>query len=172
MDTLAIFNSPENFLMKIKYIAMSTEQTEECGRQLAKLLDERGITRHFIAMRGEMGVGKTAFTRGFASYFGINGVKSPTYTVLNEYSGRVKIHHFDLYRIEDEDDLYSIGYDDAVESEGYSIAEWSENLPSAIPSDAITVTISRLSFGFDSEDQRANHRNIEIELPFEAEVKQ
>ena len=105
----------------------STEQTESFGRKLAAALEESGIKRAFIAMRGEMGVGKTAFTRGFASHFGINGIKSPTYTIVNEHVGRVKIFHFDMYRITDGDDLYSIGYDDYIEADGYCIAEWSEN---------------------------------------------
>lgn len=121
------------------------EDTERIGTELAVRLCDAGIKRAFIAMRGEMGVGKTVFCRGFASAFGITGVKSPTYTIVNEYRGKggVRIFHFDLYRIEDSDDLESIGYDDYVRSEGYCIAEWSERVPEDIPSDAIYVTISR-----------------------------
>ena len=119
------------------------KETEEAGKELAALLEKEGARRAFIAMRGEMGVGKTAFTRGFASHFGITGVKSPTYTVVNEYRGRASIFHFDMYRITDGDDLYSIGYDDYVEAEGYCIAEWSENIDDFLPEDAIYVTISR-----------------------------
>ena len=126
-------------------------ETEAVGADLAKRLDEAKITRAFIAMRGEMGVGKTAFTRGFAAHFGISGVKSPTYTIVNEYRGRVRIFHFDMYRITNGDDLYSIGYDDYIEAEGYSIAEWSENIESEIPADAIFVTISRTD---DTEGRR------------------
>ena len=126
-------------------------ETEAVGADLAKRLDEAKITRAFIAMRGEMGVGKTAFTRVFAAHFGISGVKSPTYTIVNEYRGRVRIFHFDMYRITDGDDLYSIGYDDYIEAEGYSIAEWSENIESEIPADAIFVTISRTD---DTEGRR------------------
>ena len=92
-----------------------------------------------------MGVGKTVFTRGFASYFGIKGVKSPTYTVVNEYRGRVKIYHFDLYRISDADDLVSVGYDDYVADEAYVICEWSERIPEEIPEGAVYVTISRVA---------------------------
>ena len=125
------------------YYTKSDKETEDIGRRLAALLEERGLKRAFIAMRGELGVGKTAFTRGFASHFGISGVKSPTYTVVNEYSGRARIFHFDMYRIEDGDDLYSIGYDDYIEADGYSIAEWSENIEDFIPDNAIYVTISR-----------------------------
>ena len=121
----------------------SPEQTESVGAELARRLEERGIKRAFIAMRGEMGVGKTAFTRGFASHFGIRSVKSPTYTIVNEYRGRSRIYHFDMYRIESEDDLYSTGYEDYVRGDGYVIAEWSENVEELLPEDAIFVTISR-----------------------------
>ena len=131
--------------MKETLKVSSAEETEGVGFSLAKTLYEKGIKRAFIAMFGEMGVGKTAFSRGFASYFEIRSVKSPTYTVLNEYRGKVKIHHFDFYRITDGDDLYSIGYDDVIEDDGYCLSEWSENIVDFIPENAIKVTISRVS---------------------------
>lgn len=140
-------------------ITKSATETEDAGRALAKQLDEAGRKSAFIAMRGEMGVGKTAFTRGFASYFGVSGVKSPTYTVVNEYRGRVSIFHFDMYRISDGDDLYSIGYDDYVRSEGYLIAEWSENIEDEIPSDAIFVTISRTDGGSEERKIEISYEN-------------
>jgi tRNA threonylcarbamoyladenosine biosynthesis protein TsaE len=137
------------------YYTNSASGTEEIGMTLARALERDGRKSAFIAMRGEMGVGKTAFVRGFAAHFGIAGVKSPTYTVVNEYRGRARIYHFDMYRITDGDDLYSIGYDDYVESDGYVLAEWSENVEDYIPEDAIYITISRT----DGE----NGRKIEID---------
>lgn len=139
------------------YKISSPEQTEALGRTLAITLSDAGIKHAFITLDGEMGVGKTVFCRGFASAFGIGGVKSPTYTIVNEHAapGGVRIFHFDLYRIEDEEDLESIGFDDYVRAEGYSIAEWSSRVPGEIPADAIHVTISR------SEDDEMG-RIIEI----------
>ena len=138
------------------YRVNDDKQTENIGAQLARTITEKGLGRAYIAMRGEMGVGKTVFTRGFASHFGITGVKSPTYTIVNEYKGGgVKIYHFDLYRISDGDDLESVGYHEYVESRAYSIVEWSERVPEYIPDDAITVTISRVT-----EDESL--RDIEI----------
>ena len=137
------------------YYTASAEETEGVGRSLAEKLEKDNKKRAFIAMRGEMGVGKTAFTRGFASHFGISGVKSPTYTVVNEYSGRARIFHFDMYRIESDDDLFSVGYDDYLRRDGYIIAEWSENVEDSIPDDAIYVTISRT-------ENDASERCIEI----------
>ena len=139
-----------------QYNSSSAADTEKIGKELAEYLESKKIKKAFIALFGEMGVGKTAFTRGFASHFGISGVKSPTYTVVNEYAGRVRIFHFDMYRIEDSSDLASIGYDDYVSSDGYCIAEWSENVEEDIPTDAVTVTITRTA---GSDDDRL----IEIE---------
>ena len=127
------------------YRVNSDVETEAIGKKLAEMLTKGGIKRAYIAMRGEMGVGKTVFTRGFVSHFGRANVKSPTYTIVNEYKvGGVSIYHFDLYRISDGDDLESIGYHEYVESDAYSIVEWSERVPEYIPLDAITVTISRV----------------------------
>jgi tRNA threonylcarbamoyladenosine biosynthesis protein TsaE len=126
------------------FITDSTEQTKKVGFELARKIKENGLSK-FIALRGEMGVGKTAFTSGFASYFNISAVKSPTYTVMNEYRGDgATIYHFDMYRITDGDDLYSIGYYDYIDSGAYSIVEWSENIEDFIPDDALTVTIERV----------------------------
>lgn len=139
------------------YRVSSDVETEAIGKKLAETLTKLGIKRAYIAMRGEMGVGKTVFTRGFVSHFGRANVKSPTYTIVNEYkAGGKNIYHFDLYRISDGDDLESIGYHEYVESDAYSIVEWSERVPEYIPTDAITVTISRVA-----EDESA--RDIEIE---------
>ena len=130
----------------------SPQETERVGALLAEKLEREGVKRAFIAMRGEMGVGKTAFTRGFATHFGISGVKSPTYTIVNEYRGKdCSIFHFDLYRISDGDDLYSVGYDDYLARDGYAIIEWSERIPEEIPEDAIFVSISRVA---DREEER------------------
>lgn len=139
------------------YRVTSDVETAQIGRQLAEKLTQLNKKRAYIAMRGEMGVGKTVFTRGFVSHFGHANVKSPTYTIVNEYRpAGTRVYHFDLYRIEDGDDLESIGYHDYVESNAYCIVEWSERVPEYIPEDAITVTISRVS-----DDEAA--RDIEIE---------
>ena len=128
------------------YRLNTDKETEEFGKKLAETLTKRGIKRAYIAMKGEMGVGKTVFTRGFASHFGIAGVKSPTYTIVNEHrAGATRIYHFDLYRIGDADDLESIGYHEYVESDAYCIVEWSERVPEYISDEAITVEIKRVS---------------------------
>ncbi len=125
----------------IEYISNSTEETEEIASNLATELKKGD----FVAMFGDLGVGKTAFVRGLAKILTPSAsVKSPTYTVVNEYRGEgIKLFHFDVYRIEDDDDLYSIGFYDYVKR-GISVCEWSENIPWAIPEGARRVTIERL----------------------------
>ncbi|MBO5879113.1 MAG: tRNA (adenosine(37)-N6)-threonylcarbamoyltransferase complex ATPase subunit type 1 TsaE [Clostridia bacterium] len=141
----------------MKYTTKNAKETAEVAYQLAKELEASESKRRYIALRGEMGVGKTAFTAGFASYFNITSTKSPTYTVINEYRGNgQRIFHFDMYNISDEDELYAIGYDDYVDSGAYCIVEWSENIEFAIPSDAVFVTILRR--------ENENERDIIIDL--------
>ena len=142
------------------FITKNPKETEDVGYRLAKALDAMGAERAFIAMRGEMGVGKTAFVRGFATALDVSGVRSPTYTVVNEYRGKRRVYHFDMYRIESYDDLLSIGFDDYVYSDGYCIAEWSENVVDELPDDVITVSIERIQ-------DRENERKIEIIWDYE-----
>ena len=134
------------------YNCDSPLMTEAVARELARRLSGSGIRRAFIALYGEMGVGKTVFTRAFADELGAVGVKSPTYTIVNEHRTRqgLPIYHFDLYRIEGADDLESIGYYDYVESDGYSIVEWPSRAEGDIPEGAISVTISRVAENDDA----------------------
>ncbi len=126
------------------YNSHSVQDTEVIGANLALSLLNAGRRRAFIALYGEMGVGKTAFSRGFCAALGIKNIHSPTYSVVNEYkSGKVPVYHFDMYRIESEDDLYSIGFEDYLVKDGFSLTEWSEHIEDEIPADAVRVTISR-----------------------------
>ncbi len=132
----------------------SPEETEALGARLAEKLDTGAAVHPFIALFGEMGVGKTAFVRGFSSHFGVHSVKSPTYTIVNEYRGRMPIYHFDTYRITDGDDLASTGFDDYVNGNGFLLCEWAENISGFLPENTISVKISR-------SDEK-NGRTVEI----------
>ena len=95
------------------FFSYDTADTEVVGANMALSLYKSGCRRAFIAMRGEMGVGKTAFVRGFCRPLGVKAVHSPTFNVVNEYrTGKLPIFHFDMYRMESEEDLLSIGYED------------------------------------------------------------
>lgn len=126
------------------FFSHSTEETENAGRSLARSLVDAGKTSVFIALYGDLGVGKTAFVRGFTSAVcPAARVKSPTYTVVNEYRGvSVPVFHFDMYRIDGEDDLYSTGFYDYID-EGFILSEWSENIPFALPKERIDVAIEK-----------------------------
>ena len=105
-----------------------------------------------IAYRGDLGAGKTAFTRGLARGLGCTGrVTSPTFTIVNEYEGKIPLFHFDLYRLGDEEELWDIGWEDYLGRGGVCAVEWSESFPGAIPPEAVTVTIRRCP---ENEDWR------------------
>ena len=127
-----------------EYKTNSPEETEALGERLAEAILKEGRLPAYVAMFGEMGVGKTAFTRGFCRALEIRAVRSPTYTVVNEYrGGTLPVFHFDMYRIEDGDDLFSIGYTDYLAKDGYILCEWSENIPEELPAERLNVTITR-----------------------------
>ena len=118
------------------------DETELVGAEIAKFVLENG--EKFVALYGDLGAGKTAFTRGFASVIVPDAdVCSPTYTIVNEYDGTPSLFHFDMYRIEDEDALESIGFYDYF-GRGIIITEWSENIPFALPERYVRVTIEKI----------------------------
>ena len=125
----------------MEFITHSPEETEKIGEALAKSLQPGTI----LAYRGDLGAGKTAFTRGLARGLGCKEtVTSPTYTIVNEYlGGRLPLFHFDMYRLASSDDLWDIGWEDYLDREGVCAVEWSENVQDAVE-DAITVTIEKL----------------------------
>lgn len=128
-----------------KYISTSTDETEKIGALLANnLLKEFPSCLFFITLKGGLGAGKTAFTRGFASVISPSSkVKSPSFTIVNEYrSGKIPLFHFDLYRLGENADLSEIGFDEYVES-GHCIVEWSEYLNESLPKNAVNVTIEK-----------------------------
>ena len=129
------------------YISKSYKETEEFAAKLAETISSGTV----IAMKGDLGAGKTCFTRGFANGMGYVGdVNSPTFAIVNEYlGGRLPVYHFDMYRISGWEDLYTTGYFEYMESGGVLIIEWSENIEQALPSDVVTVTIEKCG-----EDER------------------
>ena len=122
----------------------SPEETEAVGVAVAHSLLEDGSLPRFIALYGDLGVGKTAFVRGLASVLAPNSaVRSPTFALVNEYRAKpLPIFHFDMYRIEDEDALESIGFYDYLDR-GLCVVEWSENIGYALPERYIRVQIQK-----------------------------
>ena len=140
--------------MKMVYLSESAADTERIAAELAESIEPGDM----VALFGGLGVGKTAFCRGFAKGIGYNDeVTSPTFAIVHEYlGGRLNIYHFDMYRIESFDELYSTGYFEYLESGGVVITEWSENIENVLPNKYYRVEMSNL--------EQNDRRKIEIEL--------
>jgi len=126
-------------------ITLSPAETESVGAELAHLYLKDASLPRFVALYGNLGVGKTAFVRGFTSQIAPSArVKSPTFALVNEYKGeKTSVFHFDMYRINDEDELYSIGFYDYADRNGICLTEWSENIEYALPERYLRAEISK-----------------------------
>ena len=131
-------------------ITASSDETESVGATLAAQLAD-GSLPPFVALYGDLGAGKTALTRGLASVLAPGApVRSPTFALVNEYrKSAIPIFHFDMYRVEGEDDLESIGYWDYLDR-GICVVEWSEKIPFALPDRYLRVTIEKLPNAADA----------------------
>ena len=125
----------------MELITHSPAETEAVGAALGRILPPGTV----IAYRGDLGAGKTAFTRGLARGLGADDmVTSPTYTIVNEYlSGRIPLFHFDMYRLRSADDLWDIGWEDYLDRGGVCAVEWSENVAEALE-DFLLVNIEKI----------------------------
>lgn len=142
----------------LRIVSDSVADTERQGAALARLMEasigSRDPLPPFVALYGDLGVGKTAFVRGFASVLAPGvAVRSPTFALVNEYHAPAHpaLFHFDMYRITSEDDLYSMGFEDYLDR-GVCLCEWSENIPYALPSTYVEVRIEK-----DSEQVDRRH---------------
>ncbi len=124
----------------MEFITNCPAQTEALGAALGRIVPAGTV----LAFHGDLGAGKTAFTRGLARGLGISDpVTSPTYTIVNEYrSGRLPLFHFDMYRLTSADDLFDIGWEDYLEREGVCAVEWSEHVSQAMEG-AVRVTMEK-----------------------------
>lgn len=137
----------------MEILSHSEAETESAGERLGTALAPGTV----LAYRGGLGMGKTAFTRGLARGLGCTGrVTSPTFTIVNEYEGRIPLFHFDMYRLPDSDALFDIGWEDYLDRGGVCAVEWSEQVDDALPEDTVYVTISR-------HPDHENWRIIQIE---------
>ncbi|MBE6633835.1 MAG: tRNA (adenosine(37)-N6)-threonylcarbamoyltransferase complex ATPase subunit type 1 TsaE [Ruminococcaceae bacterium] len=140
-------------------LTQSAEQTEQCGAELAEKMLEDSSIPPFVALYGDLGVGKTAFVRGFTSVISPrSAVRSPTFALVNEYRAKPRsVFHFDMYRISNDDDLVSIGFYDYLERPGICLVEWSENIPYALPDDFVRVRIEK------NDSEQPDSRLITVE---------
>lgn len=132
----------------------SSEETYQIGKKLADIIEPGTV----VALNGDLGVGKTVFTQGFASGLGVKEhVNSPTFTIVQVYdSGRIPFYHFDVYRIGDVSEMDEIGYEEYFYSDGVCLVEWAELIKEIMPEDYLSITISKdIKKGFD-------YRKIEL----------
>ncbi|MGE5654045.1 MAG: tRNA (adenosine(37)-N6)-threonylcarbamoyltransferase complex ATPase subunit type 1 TsaE [Bacillota bacterium] len=113
--------------------------TEQWGRCLAEVL-QPGL---FIALIGDLGAGKTSLSQAIAHGLGIaEPVQSPTFTLMNQYRGRVTLYHLDLYRLEDAEQVWELGWEEIVEGDGVCLVEWADKFPSVWPDEYMSITLS------------------------------
>lgn len=143
------------------YISKCEEDTKELAKKIAPMLKKGDV----IILTGELGAGKTKFTEGILTYFGLeNEISSPTFTIVNEYTKNdVNIYHFDVYRLADLDEFYAIGGEEYFEK-GISIIEWGETIKEALPKERIEIK-------FEKYKDNENYRNINIYLTSKYEDK-
>lgn len=129
------------------YESFDAKQTEELGRQIAKTAKAGSI----FCLSGDLGVGKTVFTKGFAASLGVTDyITSPTFTIVNEYDGDFKFYHFDVYRITDPDELFDIGFEEYIYGDGVCLIEWAEIIKEDLPDSCIWIKIEKdLEKGLD-----------------------
>ena len=132
----------------VTFISNSPAETEKFGREFAKTLSAGSV----LALKGELGSGKTQFVKGLAAGIGsAAAVTSPTFTIIHEYSGgRWLIYHFDFFRIEDRQSALRLGLDEYFFDDGVSVIEWADRFPDLIPDSAQWI-----SFEMKSENERA-----------------
>ncbi|WP_298437657.1 tRNA (adenosine(37)-N6)-threonylcarbamoyltransferase complex ATPase subunit type 1 TsaE [Geobacter sp.] len=124
----------------VTILSRSVDETVLLGERLGRVL----TAGTFVALYGELGSGKTHFARGVATGVGVEAtvpVTSPTFTLLNEYAGRIRLYHFDLYRLAGGDDAVELGFDEYFHGEGVCLVEWAERLGNELPSERLDVTL-------------------------------
>lgn len=139
----------------MEYISNSSDETKKIAYEFSKSLKSGDV----VCMYGEMGVGKTAFVQGLAEGLGITEpITSPTFTIVNEYCGRLALYHFDVYRIGEAEEMYEIGYDEYIDGDGVSVIEWPQLINELLPRKRYNITIEK-----DYETGNYDYRKITIE---------
>lgn len=119
-------------------------KTKEIGKKLGEVVDEGSI----ICLVGDLGAGKTTLTQSFAKSLGIDDyITSPTFTIVNEYQGRLPLYHFDVYRIGCSEEMYDIGYDEYINSDGVCIIEWSNLIEDILPDEYLKIDLKYKDMG-------------------------
>lgn len=123
-----------------EFKTFSVDETADIGFKLGKLLNAGDV----ICLNGNLGTGKTALTSGIAKGLGISGyITSPTFTIVNEYSAKIPLFHFDAYRIADSEEMFEIGFEEYIEGNGVVVIEWADLIKDVLPKEYIRVDITK-----------------------------
>ncbi|NMB28243.1 MAG: tRNA (adenosine(37)-N6)-threonylcarbamoyltransferase complex ATPase subunit type 1 TsaE [Tissierellia bacterium] len=123
-----------------RMVLKGLKDTEEFGERLGSLLQGGDV----LSLIGDLGAGKTTLTKSIGKGLGVEDyITSPTFTLINEYKGRVWVYHFDVYRLEDEEDLLDLGYEDYFYSNGVTIIEWADKIKNILPENRIDIKIEK-----------------------------
>lgn len=135
-------------MAEVRITTSSPEETEALGAAIGALLHPGA----FVALRGDLGGGKTCLTRGVVASLAPQGahlVASPTYAIMNSYPGTTPVYHFDFYRLSGDNDIAELGFEEFFYGDGVCVAEWSERLSELLPTDVLT-----LQFEYGGDDRR------------------
>lgn len=131
----------EVLYMKYTFLSLSSEETLELGKRLGKMLNPGDI----VCLEGELGAGKTLLTKGIAAGMGIERpITSPTFTLINQYPGKVPLYHFDVYRLEGSEELYEVGGEELLYGDGVSVIEWASRVEDILPRERLWIRISHV----------------------------
>ncbi|NLW22142.1 MAG: tRNA (adenosine(37)-N6)-threonylcarbamoyltransferase complex ATPase subunit type 1 TsaE [Tissierellia bacterium] len=131
----------------VKIRLKGLKETEEFGKKLGSILKGGDV----LSLSGDLGAGKTTLTKSIGIGLGVEDyITSPTFTLINEYQGRVPLYHFDVYRLEGKEDLLDLGYEDYFYSNGVTIVEWGDRIEDILPEDRVNIEIEKT----DQEDER------------------
>ncbi|CCQ94602.1 conserved hypothetical protein [[Clostridium] ultunense Esp] len=124
----------------VRIVLKGLKETKEFGEKLGGLLEGGDL----LSLTGDLGAGKTTLTKSIGVGLGVSDyITSPTFTLINEYKGRVWLYHFDVYRLEDEEDLLDLGYEDYFYSNGVTIVEWGDKIEEILPANRININIEK-----------------------------
>jgi tRNA threonylcarbamoyladenosine biosynthesis protein TsaE len=138
-----------------EFKTFSAKETAHIGIKLGKGLRPGDV----VCLNGELGTGKTAFTGGIAESMGITGyITSPTFSIVNEYNGKIQLYHFDVYRVAHVDEMFEIGFEEYLEGNGVVVIEWAELIKTVLPNECVWVNIKK------KLDDGLNTRIIDIEF--------